>query len=321
MASHQLGSTLRVLRPAPHVLAFYDGRIAGVRAWSESPNWLDDGAYALGACSYAVVDGAEALVYDAHISLAHAGLIRKRLQAEGVRAMRLVLSHWHADHVAGNGAFTDCEIIANAATAELLETNRAALETGSPPISPLVGPTRTFDDRLDLEVGGVKVELHRFDIHSRDGTVLLLPDAGLLLAGDTLEDPITFVAEPDRLEHHLADLGRLAKLPFSRILPNHGAPDVIERGGYGRGLIEATRRYVEALLRCPADPALAGQDLQDFVRDDVEAGRVHHFPPYDKVHRDNVARVFRRPSTRSRLTPCRRAASAGPPPPPRGRRP
>ena len=42
---HELGSTMRVLRPAPNVLAFYDGRIAGVRAHSEAPNWLDDGAY------------------------------------------------------------------------------------------------------------------------------------------------------------------------------------------------------------------------------------------------------------------------------------
>jgi len=222
MALHQLGSTMRVLRPAPHVLAFYDGRIDGVRAWSEAPNWLDDGAYALGACSYAIVDGAEAIVYDAHISTDHAALIRGTLEAGGVRSIRLVLSHWHADHVAGNAVFADCGIIANALTAELLAEHRGALEGGSPPIHPLIGPTQTFEGRLDLCVGAVPVELHGFDIHSRDGTVLLLPDSGLLLAGDTLEDPVTYVAEPDRLGHHLADLDRLARLTFERILPNHG---------------------------------------------------------------------------------------------------
>ena len=294
MAHHQLGSTLRVLRPAPNVLAFYDGRIAGVRAWSEAPNWLDDGAFALGACSYAVVDGAEALVYDAHISTDHAALIRRTLEREGVRSMRLVLSHWHADHVAGNAVFDDGEIVANVLTADLMVENRAALEHGSPPIRPLVGPTRTFDDRLDLRVGNVDVELHRFDIHSRDGTVLLMPGAGLLLAGDTLEDPVTYVAEAERLEEHLVDLDRLDRMPFSRILPNHGAPEAIGEGGYDRGLLEATRRYVEALLRCRHDPALAARGLRAFIRDDLQAGRVRYFEAYETVHRDNVARVLGR---------------------------
>ena len=294
MTAHQLGSTLRVFRPAPHVLAFYDGRIAGVRAWSEQPNWLDDGAFALGACSYAVVDGADALVYDAHISPRHADLIRRTLEREGVRTMRLVLSHWHVDHVAGNAVFADCEIIANAATADLIDENRTALETGTPPIDPLIGPTSTFEHRLDLMVGSLAVELHRFDVHSRDGTVLVLPEAGMLLAGDTLEDPITYVAEAERLEEHLLDLARLELMPFSRILPNHGAPEVIQAGGYGRDLLAATRRYVEALLRCCRDPALAAQDLRTFLAGDLQAGRVHYFEPYERVHRNNVAHVLAR---------------------------
>jgi cyclase len=74
----QLGSTMRVLQPVPKVLAFYDGRLEGVRAYSDEPNWLDDGAYSLGICSYAIVDGKEALVFDTHISIAHAGAIRQR---------------------------------------------------------------------------------------------------------------------------------------------------------------------------------------------------------------------------------------------------
>ena len=43
-----MGSSLRVLEPAPGVLAFYDGRIPGVRLHSAAGNWLDDGAFALG---------------------------------------------------------------------------------------------------------------------------------------------------------------------------------------------------------------------------------------------------------------------------------
>jgi glyoxylase-like metal-dependent hydrolase (beta-lactamase superfamily II) len=291
----QLGSTMRVLQPAPNVLAFYDGRVDGVRAWSGEPNWLDDGAFSLGVCSYAVFDGGEAIVYDTHISPAHARLIRATLEERGIRSIRVVLSHWHADHIAGNVVFQDCEIIANRLTAALLAEQKAKIESGEPPIRPLVGPNRLFEGRMTLQLGTLAVELHQFDIHSRDGTVLLLPRARLLLAGDTLEDPITYVDEPDRLDRHLLELERLSGLPVDRILPAHGHPEVIAGGGFGRGLIGANRSYVEKLLRSREDPALAGQDLRRFVADDLGAGTIRFFGPYEAVHHNNIQKVLAQP--------------------------
>ena len=180
MTRPPLGSTMRLLRPAPNVLGFYDGRIDGVRAWSDEPNWLDDGAYALGICTYAVVDGPQALVYDTHISLPHARIVRQTLEAMGVSSIRVVLSHWHDDHIAGNQVFQDCEIIANTLTASALKDNRAEIEGGVPPIKPLVLPNRTFEGSLDLTVGSIAVELRQVEIHSHDGTVLFVPETGLL---------------------------------------------------------------------------------------------------------------------------------------------
>ena len=284
---------MRVLTPASNVLGFYDGRIDGVRAWSDGPNWLDDGAYSLGVCSFALIDGDEALVYDTHISLPHARLIRARLESMGARNIRVVLSHWHDDHIAGNEVFADCEIIANSLTTSLLEKNRAALAKADPPIDPLVMPNRLFDDRLDLTVGSIRVELHRADIHSEDGTVLLLPGQGLLFAGDTLEDSITYVAEPTRLNQHLKGLERLSTLAFDRILPNHGAEDIIAGGGYRRGFIDATRSYVEKLLACRQRPDLAALDLKQFAAEEFASVAVRYFAPYEAVHRENVERVLK----------------------------
>ena len=285
------GSTLRVLEPAPGVLAFYDGRVPGVRLHSDRENWLDDGAYALGIASYAVLDGDEALVYDTHISLTHARIIRETLERRGARRIRVVLSHWHDDHVAGNAVFADCEIIANRETAALLAVHRARLEAGDPSIRPLILPNILFEERLSLTIGSVPVELFHMDIHSRDGTVALLPD-GLLLAGDTLEDPITYVDEPDRLAAHLAGLNQLAALGARRILPNHGAPEVIAAGGYRPELITATRLYVEQLLRLKTEPDLARLDLRTFAAEALATGAVAYFEPYEAVHRRNVAAVL-----------------------------
>ncbi|MBS7545131.1 MBL fold metallo-hydrolase [Ancylobacter oerskovii] len=287
-----LGSTLRVLRPHPHLYAFYDGRIDGARAHSAAPNWLDDGAYALGVCVYAVVDGSEALLYDTHISLTHARLMRRTLEEAGVTSIRVVLSHWHDDHVAGNEVFADCEIIALEATEKALVAHRAALEGGEPPIRPLVMPNRIIAGPAVLTVGRLQVKLEPAEIHSHDGLILLLPELGLMLAGDTLEEPITYVAEPERLAVHVGELERIKAWGYPRILPNHGAPDIIAAGGYGEGLIDATIRYVKKLLRLHVDMALADQDLSTFIAGDLADGVLGYFAPYEQVHADNVKKVL-----------------------------
>jgi cyclase len=51
---------LRVLRPAPNIYAFYDGRVEGYR-FAEGENWVDEGALSLGIASYAIVDGMHAV--------------------------------------------------------------------------------------------------------------------------------------------------------------------------------------------------------------------------------------------------------------------
>ena len=225
---------LRILRPAPHIWAFYDGRIDGYRH-APGPNWVDNGALSLGIASYAVVDGAEALIYDTHVSPDHAGMIRQTLEQAGVKRFTVVLSHWHLDHVAGTAAFADCTILANSLTAAHLRRRAAAIETGTSPsglpaISPLILPTHTFDGSVHLHIGRLHIDLIQCNIHSDDATVVWLGHDGILLAGDTIEDTVTYLAEPDALPAHLVDLDRLAALGPRMILPNHGAPDMIATG-------------------------------------------------------------------------------------------
>jgi cyclase len=284
------GETMRIFAPAPNVLAFYDGRGEGATLPAEAPTWLDY-AYCLGTSSFAIVDGDEALVYDTHMSIAHAKLVRRHLEEIGVTQMRVVMSHWHTDHVAGNAVFEDCEIIAHALTARALEDNRAALEGGDPPIFPIVMPTRLYEGRLALTVGHIAVELRHVDCHSHDGTVLFIPETGLLLAGDTLEDTVTYVAEPERLAEHLDGLRLMASWPISTILLNHGDPTVMAQGGYPPALIAATTRYIERLRRCRTEPALAALTLSEFVGDDLAAGTLIYIDAYEPVHRNNVALV------------------------------
>jgi glyoxylase-like metal-dependent hydrolase (beta-lactamase superfamily II) len=285
---------MRTLHPADGIVAFYDGRVDGYR-FAEELNWVDDGALGLGIASYAIVDGDEALVYDTHVSVEHARFVRDTLEARGVTRIVVVLSHKHLDHIAGTEVFADCEIVATRLTAEALAAAKDAIEAGTqagpPGIDPLVLPTRTFEDRMTLDVGRRRVELIHVDIHSDDAAVLWLADERVLLAGDTLEDTVTYISEPDGLDRHLAELDRLSALGPDRILPNHGDPDVIAAGGYPQGLIDATRDYLHVLERCAVEPELRATPLTKLIEADLQAGRLTYYAPYEEVHRENLGAV------------------------------
>jgi glyoxylase-like metal-dependent hydrolase (beta-lactamase superfamily II) len=297
---------IRVLEPADGVLAFYDGRVPGYR-FADSPNWVDEGALSLGIASYALVAGEAALVYDTHVSVEHARYVRDTLESLGVTDVTVVLSHWHLDHVAGTEVFADCDVIASARTAEHLSHLRGPIERGElegpPPIDPLILPTRTVEEIMDLDLGGTEVRLLVTEIHSDDATLLWLPDQRLLLCGDTMEDTVTYVDEPDRLDVHLENLAALRNHGAKRILPNHGDPGVISSGGYDGGLIDATITYIERLRRCAGAPDCRTRSLRELVRDLTEQGPLNYFEPYEEVHRQNLDQV--RPAGGGRETPPR----------------
>jgi cyclase len=290
---------LRVSEPSEGVLAFYDGRVPGYR-FAEGPNWVDDGALDLGIASYAVVDGDVALVYDTGVSVEHGRFVREELRRRRAARFIVVLSHWHLDHVAGTEAFADSEVLANERTAAHLRARREAIEAGTlegpPAIAPLILPTRSFAGTESITVGSVRVELIEANIHSDDATVLWLPDRGLLLCGDTMEDTVTWVDEPGELDAHLRDLERLRDLEPDRILPAHGDPDQITGGGYPAGLNDATQAYIRLLQRMETEPALRDAPLRELLADQLAAGSVIYYEPYEAVHRQNVAMVLSRGS-------------------------
>jgi cyclase len=286
---------LRVLEPQPGILAFYDGRIAG-HQFSTEHNWVDDGALSLGIASYAIVRGNEAVIYDTHVSVPHAQFIRDTLAARDVERFTIVLSHWHLDHVAGTEAFADCPVIANRKTFEHLRRRKAAIEAGThngpPAIKPLVLPDTLFEGRKELSIGGLQMELIEADIHSDDATVIWLPDLDVLLAGDTMEDTVTYVGEPQHFDTHLAELDRLAGLKPDFILPNHGDPEIIAAGGYDVGLVKAQQQYIRALKRCHGDAGLREKSLEELIAGPLSRGWVGMFEPYRAVHKQNLERVL-----------------------------
>jgi cyclase len=259
------------------------------------PNWVDDGAIGLGIASYAIVDAGEALVYDTHVSIPHARAIRSHLEALGVRRITVVLSHWHLDHVAGTEVFAECPVIANARTRAHLVKRQTAIEAGTedgePKIAPLILPNVIFAERMSVRVGSIDVELMQLNIHSDDATVLWLPASRLLLAGDTVEDTVTYVVEPQNFDDHIRDLDRLWALDPTHILPSHGAPETIACGGYSKTLIRAQQQYIRFLKRSMHEPELRALPLKDVIAGPLGSGWVTYHEGYEAVHASNLKMV------------------------------
>ena len=286
---------LRVFECATGLVAYYDGRVPDYR-FMPGPNWVDDGAISLGIASYAFINGHQALVYDTHVSIEHAKFIRADLERRGVKHITVLLSHWHLDHVAGTAAFADCEIISNAKTLAHLKTRRASIEDGSfegpPAIMPLIMPNRIFKGELNFKLGQMKLKFIEANIHSDDASLVWREDDGLLLAGDTMEDTVTYVGEPQDFDIHLRELDRLWALRPEFIFPNHGSPSIISVGGYGKGLIKAQSQYIRMLKRCRNEEQLRTTPLKELISGPLEMGWVNYFEPYEEVHAQNLQRVL-----------------------------
>lgn len=280
--------TLRTFCPdgTTGIYAYYDGRTC---PWHSS-NWYDE-TLALGVATYSIVSRDSAILFDAGLTPAHGAHMLAHVRSLGVKSVTTVYSHFHADHIAGASALRDTKIVAHKGTQERMRQDAEKLrnpDEGEGPSIDVVFPTETYEKSLSLRVGDITVELHNFHIHTADSTLLFLPDAGLVLAGDMLEDTVTYISEPEDLRTHLQELVRMAQLPITKILPAHGSPDRIKAGGFDKSLIDATIRYLEALDEPVEKPVAWERNLKDVVNDDLVAGRLIFCEAYEGVHQENI---------------------------------
>lgn len=274
---------------------FYDGRNTKP---TDPDNWLFGSALKLGIGSYAIHQGEKAIVYDTFLSVEHARWIRNYLeQTMGIKHITVVQSHWHLDHIAGNEVYKDVNIVSLKKTREIMKEKQLKLEAGEewgpPAINPMIAPNTVFDNRMDMYMGDLKIELHQFNIHSPDANLIYIPKDKILLAGDALEDTVTYMVEDHvpELPVHLKELQRLKAMDVEKIYPNHGNPEVIRKGGYTKTFIDATINYITRMLQRSKDANFLETSLEDIIGDSFQKGWVSLFEPYRVVHATNLGLV------------------------------
>jgi cyclase len=286
---------MRVFEINDHLLGFYDGRPAETATPADKQDWADFGAMNVGVATYVIHRGDRALVYDTYPSVQQAQWVRDYLVKIGIRHFTVVNSHWHLDHVGGNAVYADVDRIATDKTFQRLTQEKAAIEAGAewgpPAIKPLVLPNITIRADTDYFVGDIQVELRPVNIHSEDGLVVYLPKDRIVLAGDTLEDTLTFIVEPEQIPAQIENLRQMKGWNIDRIFPNHGNPAVIGGGGYRATLIDATVAYLRRIVLHAHDPDFLNGSMEDYVHDSVSKGWVTPWWAYHEAQKANLAVV------------------------------
>ncbi|MEU8300760.1 MBL fold metallo-hydrolase [Micromonospora sp. NPDC048909] len=199
-----------------------------------------------------VADERGSVMIDAGQSPAHAREIRAALAAAGLPPPRwLVYTHHHWDHVWGACAWPEVEIVGHVAGAELLRAEAARPWShrylreqvrDNPRLTPsfrarafavdswddftVLPPSRTFAYTYDLPVG-VRLQ-HVGGRHAPDSTVVLVPDSGVVLLGDSYYPPPAHLRRPeDGLD--LALVSRLLDDDYHWYVSSHGEPMTLEQ--------------------------------------------------------------------------------------------
>jgi glyoxylase-like metal-dependent hydrolase (beta-lactamase superfamily II) len=162
----------------------------------------------------------------------------------------LVYSHDHADHISGGEVFADTAVVvahANARTAIIGEKR------------PTAAPTVTFTDRMDIDLGGTKLELHFVGRnHSNNSLVMRLPAEKVIFAVDFIPvNGVGFRDWPDAyLEEWIESLRRVEAMEFDILAPGHGALGDKKHVVAFRSYMEDLRNQVLAAVR-------AGKTLEE----------------------------------------------------------
>ncbi|NRQ31588.1 MBL fold metallo-hydrolase [Nonomuraea sp. NN258] len=234
-----------------------------------------------------VVGDDHCLVLDTRVSHREAADLVDAIRTITGNPWTVVNSHAHFDHYFGNALFLPAEIWGHVRCAEEIERDGESHRAGVIARLPeerraeieevrLVAPDHTFTGSATLDIGGRIVHLRHFGLgHSSNDIVVHVPDAGVVFAGDLVEEgaPPAF-GDSYPLDWPGTVAAMLAALPEPVFVPGHGA--VVDRA-----FVERQHAELDLVAELARHAHVAG--LRDLI------GR---FPYEEDVTRQAIERAF-----------------------------
>jgi cyclase len=266
-----------------------------------------DGSWGWSNAGLVVGDGASLLV-DTLFDLVLTGQMLESMASITRTApfASLVNTHANGDHCYGNQLVDGAEIIASTAAAhemtEVPPSMLAALNAAPGEVGDLFRsffgafqfdgielrlPTRTFDGRLDIDVGGRLVELVEVGpAHTAGDVIAYVPDARTVYTGDILFIGGTPIVWAGPLSNWIAACDFILGLDVDTVVPGHGP--LTDKVG-----VVAVRDYLSFVEREATARHGAGVDAFEAARDIAkELGEFSSWGEFGRVS-VNVDTVYR----------------------------
>jgi glyoxylase-like metal-dependent hydrolase (beta-lactamase superfamily II) len=223
------------------------------------------------------------------------GLIREITDQPVVR---VIMTHYHADHIYGLQVFKDegAEVWAPAGALSYLESPQAAerLEERRFSLDPwvndntrLVPPDQIVAENTEFSLGGVTFRLSLLGkAHSDEDLTLFVVDDKVLYSGDIIfEGRVPYVGDANT-KQWLAALTSMQTGGLKALVPGHGPA-----ASNPEAAVAATRDYVGYLREVMG---AAVEELQDFdsAYKAADWSRFEQLPAFDAANRRNAYQVY-----------------------------
>lgn len=214
---------------------------------------------------------------------------------------KVVVSHYHADHVYGLQVFqdlTEAEIIAQERAQDYVNSDRAQrrLDQRRKALAPwinedtrVVAPDTTFDARMSFELGGSRFTLlHAGPAHAPDDTMMMVEPASVLFSGDIVQEGrVPFLAsESVDSGQWLAAIDQVRSMEPAFMVPGHGraSSDPMAALEFTYGYISYVREQMGQAVRdwVPFEEAYAQTDWSEY----------EDLPAFEASHKRNAYSVY-----------------------------
>lgn len=222
------------------------------------------GSHAGGNSGFVVGDDGVLVIDSFQVPEAANALLAAIRQKTGLPVRYVVNTHYHLDHVAGNGIYAQAGALVMAQDNVRAWERTENLKFFGDKITPeqkqwvqsLTLPSLTYKEGVTLHLGARTVEVRVFPGHTGGDSVVIVPDADVVFTGDLFWDhTLPNLIDADTVQQIAGNDAFLKDYPKATFVPGHGevgrAPDV-----------QAFRDYLAALRQEVAAARAAGKSGQ-----------------------------------------------------------
>ncbi|HEC29353.1 MAG TPA: MBL fold metallo-hydrolase [Gammaproteobacteria bacterium] len=225
-------------------------------------------------------------------------LLEKIAQISDLPVKKVIVTHYHADHVYGLQIFKDlgAEIIApigsydyidSSTATDRLEERRFSLDPWVNDNTHLVPPDKIIDSETHFSLGGIEFVLSVLGkAHSDGDLTVYVKNDRVLLSGDIIfEGRVPYLGDSDT-KTWLETLGKLETSQLAALIPGHGA-----MASNPNQALKETRRYLFFMRD------KMGQAVRDFVSFEevysaTDWSEFNKLPAFDAANRRNAFQVY-----------------------------